>query len=588
MVRQAPVATSPMLAALLRPALLLVLILSAASSLCASATDLRASVDRSEIALEETLNLDVSIDQQVAFGTPDFSGVAQDFDILSTSKNNQYQSINGQVESWTRWRLTLAPRREGTLTIPALSFKGARSQPLEVVVKAAGNRTVASTSDQPIYMETNLDKQQAYVQEQLLLTLRLFTSVNLNGIKSEDLAIADAQIKQVSEQQYQKRINGQLFGVVEVVYAIFPERSGTLTIPAVVWNVAADSGRGGHFSDPFFNRGQTLRLRSREEIVEVKAQPANYPDATPWLPANSVTLLQSWSAEPEQFRVGEPITRTITLQGEGLTSAQLPPLTITETDGLRYYPDQPQLNDAAAASGINGSRTESYAIVPTRAGTFTLPEIRVSWWDTHTNHLRVTTLEAQTITVAAGADGIDGTAAPASSTAADAATEPSPTITTAAVTAATAAAGYGWQLACGLLLLTNLLTLAALLAARRRPTPPVAASANTTVTTASGRAALRQLQEAARSQQPLAVRAALITWAQAHWAPAPVENLQDICALTTSAALQSAVAELDRALFDQSGSGNWSAQALLHAVQAEPQPAATSGRAARLDALYPS
>lgn len=578
MVRQAPVATSPMRTALWRAVLLLALLLSAG----ASAAELRASVDRSEIALEETLNLDVSIDEQVAFGTPDFSGVAQDFDILSTSKNNQYQSINGQVESLTRWRLTLAPRREGTLTIPALSFKGARSQPLEVVVNATGNRTVASNSDQPIYMETSLDKQQAYVQEQLLLTLRLFTSVNLNGIKSEDLTIADAQVRQVSEQQYQKRINGKLFGVVEVVYAIFPERSGTLTIPPLVWNVAADSGRGGHFSDPFFNRGQTLRLRSREEIVEVNAQPANYPNAAPWLPASAVTLLQSWSAEPEQFRVGEPITRTITLQGTGLTSAQLPPLTLAETDGLRYYPDQPQLDDAASASGINGSRTESYAIVPTRAGTFTLPEVSVSWWDTQTNHLRVTTLEAQTISVGIGADGA-GAGTPAVAAPADAAT-----VTTVTPTPASAGFAYGWQLACGLLALTNLLTLALLVARRRRQpaaTPPVAARRHTPD---SARAALRHLQDATGAGQPLAVRAALIAWARAHWAPAPVENLQDIRALTTSASLQDAIGSLDAALFDQSGARNWSAGDLLAAVQAEPPPATTAAaRGAQLDTLYP-
>lgn len=572
-----------------------------------AAPELTASVDRDHISIEETFTLDVKLNEQVTFGSPDFEPLADSFDVLSTSRNNQYQSINGQVESWTQWRLTLAPRRSGKLTIPALSFKGASTRPIPIEVDEPSDQPLAN-AEQPVYIETSVDKNHAYVQEQLLLTQRLMTSVNLTSVKSEDLTVDGAQVKQVSQQQFQKRINGRQYAVIEVTYAIFPERSGKLVIPAVNWNVGVDDGRAdpifGH--DPFFRQGgKILRLRTREQRIDVNPQPAGF-DGRDWLPATQVSLLQSWSGDPSSFRVGEPLTRTITLQADGLTSAQLPPLPLEETDGLKYYPDQPQQNDTVSSDGVSATRTESYAIVPTRAGTFTLPAMTVSWWDTNTDSLRKATLPPQQIKVGAAAGGAP--AAP-QTTANTSALIPDPEATDSAAASSQASPGenpadaetgsrrYLWPAICAVLLLSNLVTLLLWLSGRQyrgnNSTSAQLPEHQTAASASSERELLRQLKDAARQNQPLLVRAALIDWARSHWPDNPPANLQDIISLTPSPALQAAIKALDSALFNPQASADseagWSATDLLQAVEAEPaashhKPAQAQG----LGELYPS
>ena len=106
---------------------------------------------------------------------------------------------------------------------------------------------------------------------------------------------------------------------------------------------------------------------------------------------------------PDTLQAGESVTRTITLRGTGLQGAQLPPITFEAQDGLRYYPDQPAVTDAESAAGLVGQRRESAALVANRAGRFTLPEIRIPWWDVAQDTVRYAVLPARDITVAPAA-----------------------------------------------------------------------------------------------------------------------------------------------------------------------------------------
>jgi hypothetical protein len=375
-------------------AIILSLIFLVAPSLLQAAT-LSATVDRTRISLEETLTLKVRFNEQVMFGEPDFSALKQDFDILGNHRSNQYRSVNGRAESWTQWTLTLAPKREGKLLIPSFQYDGAFSEAIQLEV---GKPTRVSGGQEPVFLEVTLDKKQVFVQEQALLTIRLFTSVDLNGLNSEELKIDNALVKQIAENQYQKTIKGRPYGVVEVNYAIFPQQSGTLEIPSTLWNVSLQ--QTGYQRDPFFGRGgKRLRLRSEARSLDVKPKPV---PTDPWLPASHIELSQQWSQSPDSFQVGEPITRSITIRADGLMTSQLPPLTIPALNGVKYYPDQPQSEEAETANGVVTQKTESYAIVPSQAGRLILPAIELTWWNTETGREETARLPQQTIVVAGG------------------------------------------------------------------------------------------------------------------------------------------------------------------------------------------
>ncbi|UHQ55855.1 BatD family protein [Microbulbifer sp. YPW16] len=356
-------------------------------------SELTATVDRNTIGVDETLNLRLRYSGKESGGQPDFELLEQDFDILSRQQSNQYRVINGRAESYVEWMLTLAPKREGRLFVPSLHLHGQVSDAIPITVTEAGS--APDSEDRKAFLEVELDKEQLYVQEQMLVKVRLYTVIGLHDISTEPLQIPGAHIEKVDEQRYERRINGVGHAVYELTYAIFPESSGKLRIPALTY--VAVAGRRDPFS--LFNRNtQRLRLRSEAKEIEVLPKPDSY-SGEHWLPAASLGIVQSWSQDPDSFKVGEPITRIITIRAEGLRAAQLPPLPKINVDGLKTYPDQPQQDDQAGANGISGSRIETTAIVATKPGEYRLPPVTLSWWDTKSGRQRVTQLPAFRFTV---------------------------------------------------------------------------------------------------------------------------------------------------------------------------------------------
>ncbi|MFD1217800.1 BatD family protein [Microbulbifer celer] len=369
-------------------ALLLAALACLALPALAQAQDLTASVDRNELAINETFTLRVRYKGPQSGGQPDFNLLEQDFEILSRQQSNQYRVINGKAESFTEWALTLAPLKEGKLFVPSLHLHGQVSDAIPITVNKAGQSP--SGNNRQAFLEVELDKDKLHVQEQLLVKVRLYTTVGLHDIATDPLQIPGAHVEKVDEQRYERRIDGVGHAVYEITYAVFPESSGELQIPPI--NYIAVTGRRDPFS--LFNRNaQRIRLRSEAKTVEVEPKPDSY-SGTHWLPARSLGLVQSWSKDPEEFKVGEPITRIITLRAEGLRAAQLPPLPKLNVDGLKTYPDQPQQEDQPGVNGITGSRVETTAIVATRPGNYQLPPITITWWDTKTGRQRATQLPA--------------------------------------------------------------------------------------------------------------------------------------------------------------------------------------------------
>ena len=171
------------------------------------------------------------------------------------------------------------------------------------------------------------------MQAQAILTLRIYHSVSLYDDSSlSPLQIADARVEQLGQARtYEKDIGGMRHGVIEVRFAIYPQRSGQLRIPALLFSATTvESGRAGDFQ-PFGPRpGKLVRVRSPEIPLTVKAKPASYPADVPWLPARALSLNESWTPEPTQVQVGDSLTRHLLLKVDGLSSAQLPPIPATK------------------------------------------------------------------------------------------------------------------------------------------------------------------------------------------------------------------------------------------------------------------
>lgn len=363
------------------------------------AGNLTASVDRDTLGLEETFTLVLRYDEQIN-ASPDYELLQKDFDILNTQSGTQMSIVNGSMEASTEWKIALAPKRIGKLLIPSFNIDGAVSDAIEITVEGKSRKPKDSDNNVSVEIETSVDA--AYVQQQIIVTLRLYTTVGLSGIELQPMQVKDALVVQLDEKQYQTKINNRPGAVVETRYAIFPQQSGELIIPSMLYQVSVNQG-GRDIWDRFYgnNRNNILRLRTDEQRINVLPAPASAAGNT-WMPAKSLELSEHWSTDISALKVGEPVTRTITIKADGLTAGQITPLDVSNIDGVTFYKDQAQTDDQKSPDGVVGTRTETIAIVPTKEGTFTLPQTEVRWWNNHSQMMETAYLNAVTLKVGSG------------------------------------------------------------------------------------------------------------------------------------------------------------------------------------------
>ena len=554
---------------------LLPLLLLAVSTLSWAA--LTATVDRSVIDSNETLQLVIRYDGQVMTGQPDFSPLENDFEILSNNRQQQYSWVNGQSESYTDWTMVLMPKRTGLVLIPSLNFKKDVSNAVEIRVRSA-SAAAAGAGKQPIYTETLVDKESVYIQEQLVLTHRLYTSVQLSDLSLSDLNVPDVILQKIGDNQYQKTINGRNYLVVEIKYALFPQVAGKLVIPALRFGAYESNGRsqfGG-----FTNRGARIFRSTESKIVDVNVRPAHIA-ADQWMPSSEVQLAEQWSTDLNNLTVGEPITRAIAISAAGLTGAQITPIQIIESDDYKIYPDQPQLQEQAKGSTIVGTRTETLAMVPGRAGEITFPAINVKWWDTVNQRMQTASLAAKTVRVS-----------PSIAVAISPATVQPQSMESMAIGAS--------EKPTAPLLLTNLsLALNALLIATlamlllKRPRSGSTGRTSTQSATPallSLKQKLKAIEIQADKNNLMGMRDAILVWGRQLFAETPPTTLKDLSLLLADMELQQQFTQLDRQLYKADTSGDpLDIPLLLKRLkqQSSFSRKSTAKRGQELQSLYP-
>lgn len=200
-----------------------------------NAQEVEISLDRNEVARGETVTLTIRIYDQRQGMQLDLTPLTTQFDVLGTRTSSQIRSVNGAVEAWTDYIVTLFPLEEGSLVIPELDINGQTTAPIEISVTNEGPRS--NQSSEELFLEIETNKESVYVQEQLLFTVRLYYTIN--GIRNPqftELEMEDSVIQLIgSPNQYEKLIDGVRYGVYEKRYVIFPQRSGPLEIPDILF-----------------------------------------------------------------------------------------------------------------------------------------------------------------------------------------------------------------------------------------------------------------------------------------------------------------------------------------------------------------
>ncbi len=367
-------------------------------STLAIAQDIEVSVDRSELARGETLIFTIRVFDQRQGMQLDLTPLTENFDVLGTRTSSQIRSINGVVEAWTDYIITLFPLNEGELNIPALSINNAITDAITIVVVNEGPRS--NQSSEELFLEIEVNKDSVYVQEQLLFTVRLFYTIN--GIRNPqftELEMPDTVIQLIgSPNQYEKLIDGVRYGVYEKRYVIFPQRSGTLEIPDILFRGEVTDGS----SNFVFRNLNTRRVTAFIEGIDIaiKERPLVTQNSRFWLPVANLSLQEQWSSDLDNLQIGDTLIRTITMVADGLDGAVLPPFSAAEIDGANLYPDPPTIERTFVDGSIVGTRVESTSIVATDSGIIEIPQISIPWWNIDTDQLDATVVPATRLEIA--------------------------------------------------------------------------------------------------------------------------------------------------------------------------------------------
>ena len=363
------------------------------------AQEIESSVDRNELARGETLTYTIRVFDRRQGMQLDLTPLTEEFDVLGTRTSSQVRSINGAVESWTDYIVTLFPLTEGNLTIPAIQVNEAYTDPIAVLVRNEGPRS--NQGNEELFLELESNKESIYVQEQLLFAVRLYYTIN--GIRNPqftELDIPDTVIQLIgSPNQYEKLIDGVRYGVYEKRYVIFPQRSGPLEIPDILFRGEVTDGS----SNFVFRNLNTRRVTAFTEgtTIEVLERPESTRDNDFWLPLRDLTVAQTWSGPTEDLQIGDTLTRTISMRASGLDGAVLPPIDELEITGANVYPEPSEIERLFVDGSIVGTRVESSSIVATEAGTLEIPELVIPWWNVDTDQQEFAVVPATTLEIAA-------------------------------------------------------------------------------------------------------------------------------------------------------------------------------------------
>jgi len=568
----------------------------------AANAELRASLDNTRIAPGDTVQLALTHDGRSS-SQPDLTPLREDFDIIGRSTSSNVQIINGNVSSSTQLQLTLSPKRTGNLTIPSLSWDSDHSAPLTLEVSgnaasaaSAGADTNADTSgNDRVFIETEVTPKQPYVQAGVDVTVRLYSAVPLSQASLDFPDSSEAWVRQVgADQTGTQERRGTTYNVITRHYVLFPQRSGTLTIPGPTLSgqIPAGSRHSNGSWDPFsdllsnspfstmLGGTKPIRLHAAPIGLNVRPRPAgaamNY-----WLPARSVTLQASWKPSQGEVHAGDPITLDLDLRAQGLTAAQLPDVStqLGLPPGLKAYPDQPQLKDTPDGDEILGERHQSVALISDQPGRFTIPDLHLTWWNTQTNRPAEVILPGRTLTVEPAAGSSPAVAASAQPKRGTTAHAPSSANDKTAVSSAASdqmgprgaspwvSPGGAWpwvSLVFGVLWVST--SIAWWRSRRKDAIQPAPREPGTNSAGAS--AAKAAFRTACRANDPQEARRHLLAWVNAALGPHRIRGLNELANKMHDPSLTPLLRELDRACY---AGAEWNGDALSKVLAELPK-----------------
>ena len=350
--------------------------------------DVTAWVNKNPVVVGDMFQLHVEAKNVDDAEEPDLSEITG-FQILNRSVQNQTSIVGTSITRTLSWTYIMIAPSSGDYLIPALKVGNEQSTPIALKV------TAYSQNQRQKYVSLDMEvfPKKVYPQQQILVRLRISrTGVQLENETITPFELKGALVEELSQKSHQTVKNGKKHKITEILYAVIPEKSGTLVIPQVRYQgeIIQRGSSQNNFGNIFQKRGQRIFSTSTTQSVEVKALPTGFKNW--WLPTDKLVIEEKWQPDPPVFRVGEPVTRTVAIFVNGVSGNQIPELKFDYPVTLKGYADQPLIETEKSEKGLKGMRLEKWALIPSQPGKIELPGVSVSWWDIKSDSLQTAVL----------------------------------------------------------------------------------------------------------------------------------------------------------------------------------------------------
>lgn len=352
-----------------------------------------ANVDRTELPFGQSLTLTITLPNS---NRPNLDILNQDFEVYGTSTSSQTSIINGHISSQHTLSVNLMPKRQGALIIPAIKVGNDATLPIQIKV-AKPAKVDENVRTSKVFVEASIKDQNAYVGTPIQFNVRIYYTVPLNNLTMAPLEIGNAQIQtQGKSIQYQANENGTNYEVIEQKFLITPRQAGDIKIPPV----KIQGSMADNTNNDIFDMGlpKPFIVLSKPVTMHIKPIPNNI-GANSWLPAKNITLSEQWS-HTSDLKVGQPVTRTISIEAVGIPATSIPNLNFPSPSDVSAYPDKAQADTTTQNDDLVSHKTFKIAYIPNKAGTIQFPEIRINWWDIVSDSPKTAVIPAKNYTVA--------------------------------------------------------------------------------------------------------------------------------------------------------------------------------------------
>jgi hypothetical protein len=166
-------------------------------------------------------------------------------------------------------------------------------------------------------------------------------------------------------------------------YLITPSQAQEFAIPALT--ITATPGQA------------SAPLTAQTPALTFSAQlPPGFKTGEPVLVAQGLRFSQRINRPDGELKVGDSLVRELTLEADGTQAMLLPKPPQRTPNGLSAYPAAPRVEPITDGRGgfTGGRRIDSISYRIDQAGSFSLPAIELTWWDSNSQQKRSASVPA--------------------------------------------------------------------------------------------------------------------------------------------------------------------------------------------------